>query len=112
MSLKLLSALQRFTDADRAGATGATLHDGTTASDVTESLEVKGRPEDVRVLVQNADGGFDVTVAFSNTSVSYSGDGTTDVDEQRPVVDNTTVDITISDTTGAANSVDYDILLI
>lgn len=75
MSLSLLKALRRFTDADRAGATGATIHDGTSATDVTESLDVKGRPEDVRVLVQNADGTFDVTVAFSNTSVSYSGDG-------------------------------------
>lgn len=106
------STVPRKEDSDHAGATGAAIHDGTNPSDESVSLTVPGRPDSVRILVQNATGGYTVTVEFSNTSVSFSGDSTTDVDEERAVMDNTTVDVTISDTSGASNTVDYDVLLV
>ena len=76
------------------------------------SLDVPGRPDSIRVLVTNAAGGFSVEVAFNNTAVTETGGSGTPVDIERTVNSPDTVDVTITDTSGAANTVDYDILLV
>lgn len=106
------SSVPRKEDSDHAGATGETLHDGSSASDVTESLDTPGKPDSVRVLVQNADGTFDVTIAFEHTSITQSGGSGSPVDLERAVPAPGTVTVTISDTSAASNAVDYDILVV
>lgn len=82
------------------------------ASTVTESLTVHRQPDEVRIIVQNQAGAFSVDVQFDNTTKSVQSATDAAVDAQVPVASNTTVDVVISDDSGAANTVDYDILLV
>lgn len=99
-------------DSDSATDSNATIHDGSSATDVTENLAVPDRPDEVRVIVQNATGAYSVDVAFENTTVSLASSTTSDTEATQAVASNTTVDVTISDDSAASNTVDYDILLI
>jgi hypothetical protein len=79
---------------------------------VTESLNVRGSPDEVRVIVQNATGNYSVDIDFDNTSVSLQDAASTDFEGTQTVYSNVTVDVSISDDSGASNTVDYDILLV
>lgn len=77
----------------------------------TEQLDPPGRSEQISIHVEGTSS-FEVTVAWENTSESYvSGGGS--VKQVLPVyyID-TLVDITITDTSGGANTVDYDIAVV
>jgi len=92
-------------------ATAAFEHVGETNADpsstISEELSVPDRASSISVLMQGADDTFSVVIEFSNTSVSYSGDSSTDVDEVR-TVNAPSVTVTIS---GAATTCDYDIYI-
>lgn len=79
---------------------------------VTESMSVMGRPDKVRVIVQNATGNYSVDVQFDNTSVSLQSGASTNLETTQKAFSNTTIDVVISDDSGASNTVDYDLLLI
>lgn len=97
---------------DHATASNHELDSGNGGGDAVESLTVMGRPETVKILVQNATGNYSVDVAFDNTSLSLVSASSTNSELTQDVFSNTTVDVTISDDSGASNTVDYDILLI
>lgn len=98
--------------ADHAGGTGVELNSGAGGGDVVEQLEVPTKPDSVRVLVQGAEGGYDVHIDFDNTRITNSGTSTSDVDVERAANSNETVTVTITDTSAASNTVDYDILVV
>jgi hypothetical protein len=98
--------------ADHASQAGVELDSGSGGGDVVEDLDVPTKPDTVRVLVQAASGGYDVYIDFENTRITNTGSSTSDVDIERAVNSNTTVTVTITDTSGASNTVDYDILLV
>jgi hypothetical protein len=90
------------------------------ASDAVETITVPKRSDSVTISVDDAAGGFDVSLAFQdgdgntltvrdqNNSSDYSGDGSTDVFVTAPIAAQQ-VEVTITDTSGAANTVDYSI---
>jgi hypothetical protein len=82
------------------------------ANPVTEELDVHSQPDEVRVIVQNATGNFSVDVAFDNTTISVQDGASTDANEQVPVASDQTVTVSISDDSGASNTLDYDLLLV
>ena len=82
------------------------------AATETVSLDVNSQPDEVRIIVQNQTGAFSVDVNFDNTSRVVQDNANAAVDTQEPVVSDTTVDVVISDDSGASNTVDYDILLV
>lgn len=98
--------------ADHAGGSGVELNAGAGGGDVTKQLEVPTKPDSVRILVQGAEGGYDAHIDFDNTRITNSGGATSDVDVERSVNSNRTVTVTITDTSGVSNVVDYDILLV
>lgn len=74
---------------------------------VKETLDVPGRATEVAILAQNADASFTVKVKFNNTTISYSGDSSTAVDERRGVNSpNVTVEFS-----GSATTLDYDVMV-
>jgi hypothetical protein len=91
-------------------ATGSALD--INASTETVSLDVNKQPDEVRIIVQNQTGAFSVDVNFDNTSRSVQSATDSAVDTQEPVASDTTVEVVISDDSGASNTVDYDILLV
>jgi len=80
--------------------------------DISVSLGAPGRAEKVSVRAEGS-AAFDLTVAFGNTAVTFSGDGSTPVSETVPVfyLDDQ-VDITVTDTSGGANDTDVDAAVI
>lgn len=97
---------------DHAGDTDATLHDGTNTTNVTESMTVPGKPDEIRIFVQNANGAYSVDITFDNTSLSLVSGATADNEVTQTLPTNTTVDVTFSDDSAASNTIDYDILLV
>lgn len=94
------------------GDNSVELDSGSGGGNVTESLNVRGTPEEVRVIVQSASGNYSVDVNFNNTSVSLQDAASTDLEVSQDVFSNSTVDVVFSDDSGVSNTIDYDIYLL
>lgn len=91
-------------------ATGSAVDIGSGGSS-TEVLTPPGRSDQLMLRVEGT-AGFEVDVTFNNTSVTYSSTNGV-VDEVRSVVYiSDDIDVTITDTSGGANSVDYDMAVV
>jgi len=76
-----------------------------------ETLTPPGRADQVSIHVEGS-AAFDVTVTWNNTSETYSSSSGV-VKEVVPVYYiSDDVDVTISDTSGGANTVDYDMVVV
>jgi hypothetical protein len=95
---------------------------GVDVNAATETVDIvaPGRADSITISVDDAAGGFDVALKFrdgsgntvttrdKDNSSDYSGDGTTDVFVTAPVAAQD-IRVEISDTSGAANALDYSI---
>lgn len=97
---------------DHRGASGVELDSASGGGDVVHNLDVPDKPDTLRILVQSAEGGYDVHIDFPNTRITNSGTATTDVDVERSVNAHDGITVTITDTSGVSNIVDYDILIV
>lgn len=88
------------------------LDSGSGGSTETISFDVKKSYEEVRVLVQAATGNFSVALNFDNTSIDLQSGASTDLEVTQDIFSNSTVDVVISDDSGASNTVDYDVMLV
>jgi len=90
-------------------ATGVGIGSGGSTSEV---LTPPGRADQISIYISGT-AAFDVTVTWNNTSETYSSNADDDVQEVLPIYYiSDGVDVEIVDTSGGANTVDYDMAVI
>jgi len=92
-------------DWDELTASGVDIGSG---GSITEILTPPGRADQISLFVDGS-AAFEVTVTWNNTSETYSSDADDNVKEVLPVFYiSDLIDVTITDTSGGPNTVDYD----